>query len=58
MFRAKGTEVPADMRWSHEKRKIACAAKYFTALGLDYRPVTGKNASGYESVPISALLGV
>ena len=41
----KGTEVLADLRWSHEKRKIVCAGKYFAALGLDYRPVIGRNAS-------------
>ena len=54
----KGSENVADLQWSHEKRKIACAAKYFAALGLDYRPVTGRNASWYESLPVGALLEI
>jgi type III restriction enzyme len=52
----KGTENLADLQWPHEKRKIICALKYFQALGLDYHPVKGDNATWYEKNPESQSL--
>jgi len=52
----KGSERIEDLQWSHEKRKIRCAQKYFAALGLDYRPVTGSTADWYEPWSETAAL--
>lgn len=43
-----GTDIDK-LRFSHEARKIRCAQKVFTALGVDYRVVTDKTADWWES---------
>lgn len=52
----KGSTDIAKLQWSHEKRKIECARKYFEALGLDYRPVTGKIADWWQPWQVTGKL--
>lgn len=47
----KGTENVDKLQFSHERRKIRCAQKYFAALGLDYRPIMGTNADWWQHIP-------
>lgn len=42
-----GTDIDK-LRFSHEARKIRCAQKAFTALGVDYRVVTDTTADWWE----------
>jgi type III restriction enzyme len=50
----KGTVDRDALRWPHEKRKIVSAEKYFEAVGLDYRTVTGETADWWLPRPASA----
>jgi type III restriction enzyme len=43
-----GTDIDL-LRFPHEARKIRCAQKAFTALGVDYRVVTDTTANWWES---------
>lgn len=43
-----GTNIDL-LRFPHEARKIRCAQKAFTALGVDYRVVTDSTADWWES---------
>ncbi len=52
----KGSEDINKLQWSHEKRKITCAQKYFASLGLDYRPVTGKVADWWQPWQLAGKL--
>ncbi len=45
----KGGENLDLLRFPHEARKIRCAQKVFTALGVDYRVVTDNTADWWES---------
>ncbi len=45
----KGGENLDLLRFPHEARKIRCAQKVFTALGVDYRVVTDHTADWWES---------
>lgn len=45
----KGGENLDLLRFPHEARKIRCAQKVFTALGIDYRVVTDSTADWWES---------
>lgn len=45
----KGGENLDLLRFPHEARKIRCAQKVFTALGVDYRVVTDQTANWWES---------
>lgn len=45
----KGSENEATLRFESEKRKIRAARRYFEALGIDYRVVTGETAKYWES---------
>lgn len=45
----KGTADESALRFEHEKRKIRAAKRYFEALGLDYRVVTGETARYWEA---------
>ena len=45
----KGTVNLAQLRFPHEVRKIKCAHKYFAALGVDYREVTGDTAEWWKA---------
>jgi type III restriction enzyme len=44
----KGGENLDPLRFPHEARKIRCAQKVFTALGVDYRVVTDHTADWWE----------
>jgi type III restriction enzyme len=44
----KGTTNIEQLQWSHEKRKIKIAKKYFKALGVDYRTVDGTEVRWWE----------
>ena len=44
----KGTADIAHLQFSHEKRKIRCAQKYFTAIGMDYRTITGRELDWWK----------
>lgn len=44
----KGTTNIEQLQWSHEKRKIKIAKKYFQALGVDYRTVDGTEVRWWE----------
>jgi type III restriction enzyme len=46
----KGTEDVARLRFSHEKRKIVCAKKYFEKADIDYRVVSEKTPEWWKSV--------
>jgi type III restriction enzyme len=43
-----GTNIDL-LHFPHEARKIRCAQKAFTALGMDYRIVTDTTADWWES---------
>jgi type III restriction enzyme len=45
----KGTTDESALRFESEKRKIRAARRYFEALGIDYRVVTGETARYWES---------
>jgi type III restriction enzyme len=44
----KGTTDEAALRFESEKRKIRAARRYFEALGIDYRVVTGETAKYWD----------
>jgi len=44
----KGNVDEDKLQWSHEKRKIKLAKKYFKALGVDYRTVDGTEVRWWE----------
>lgn len=46
----KGSEDVKALRFSHEKRKIACAKKYFELSGVDYRVITDATPEWWKSV--------
>jgi len=54
----KGSEDLQQLQWAHEKRKIVCAQKYFLAIGLDYRPVTGSNSHWWQPMPLEQTLHI
>lgn len=45
----KGTTDESALRFESEKRKIRAARRYFEALGIDYRVVTGETGKYWES---------
>ena len=45
----KGSVNLAQLRFPHEARKIKCAHKYFAALGVDYREVTGDTGEWWKA---------
>lgn len=45
----KGSENEETLRFESEKRKIRAARRYFEALDIDYRVVTGETARYWES---------
>lgn len=47
----KGSEDETALRFESEKRKIRAAKRYFEALGIDYRVVTGETARYWETDP-------
>ena len=51
-----GTDIDK-LRFTHEARKIRCAQKVFTALGIDYRVVTDHTADWWESEVEQRKLG-
>lgn len=54
----KGTVDEDALRFESEKRKIKAARKYFAALGIDYRVVTGDTARYWEPEGAKTTLGV
>lgn len=44
----KGSEDESTLRFDHEKRKIRAARRYFAALGIDYRVITGETQKYWE----------
>lgn len=54
----KGGENLDLLRFPHEARKIRCAQKVFTALGVDYRVVTDQTADWWESEVEQGRLGM
>jgi type III restriction enzyme len=54
----KGGTNPDLLRFSHEKRKIECAAKIFTALGIDYRVVSDETVDWWEPEAKMGRMGV
>jgi type III restriction enzyme len=46
----KGAEDIKALRFSHEKRKIVCAKKYFEMAGVDYRVITEKTPEWWKPV--------
>ncbi|MCS3856416.1 MULTISPECIES: DEAD/DEAH box helicase family protein [Salinibacter] len=55
----KGTEDVGALQYPHEKRKIRCAHKLFSTLGIDYRPITDQTErwweSGHDDIPEGTL---
>lgn len=45
----KGSENEETLRFESEKRKIRAARRYFAALGIDYRVVTGETPRYWEA---------
>jgi type III restriction enzyme len=54
----KGGENLDMLRFPHEARKIRCAQKVFTALGVDYRVVTDHTADWWESQADQGKMGI
>lgn len=54
----KGGENLDLLRFPHEARKIRCAQKVFTALGVDYRVITDHTADWWESAVEQGKLGM
>ena len=52
----KGTTEIDQLQFPHEKRKIICAEKLFTALGIDYRVVTDQTLDWWRSVNVKQEL--
>ncbi|WP_295822610.1 DEAD/DEAH box helicase family protein [uncultured Deinococcus sp.] len=50
----KGSENEATLRFASEKRKILAARRYFKALGIDYRVVTGETERYWDAEGTSA----
>ena len=48
----KGSVELDKLRFANEGRKVRIAARYFKALGIDYRVVTGKTDEWWESEPL------
>ncbi len=48
----KGSVELDKLRFANEGRKVRIAARYFAALGIDYRVVTGKTEAWWESLPV------
>ena len=46
------------LRFPHEKRKIQCAMKVFSALGVDYRVVSDETVDWWESEVRTGRMGV
>lgn len=44
----KGNEDVRKLRFDHEKRKIKCAKKYFSAIDVDYRPIAATTQRWWE----------
>jgi type III restriction enzyme len=52
IYKIRETKGSADigrLRFDHEKRKVRCAQKYFAALGIDYRPITGDTKEWWKA---------
>ena len=45
----KGTVNLAALRFPSERRKIECARKYFAAIGIDYREITGETKDWWQA---------
>jgi type III restriction enzyme len=45
----KGSEDVRKLQFPHERRKIACALKYFGTAGVDYRVITDKTPEWWAS---------
>ena len=55
----KGREEVEQLQFSHEKRKIRCAEKLFTALSIDYRVVTDQTTDWWKKgVDLQSLPGL
>ena len=54
----KGNEDLSKLRFPHERRKIACAARYFTQLGIDYRPIKGDTPDWWQPQTSTELLSI
>ena len=44
----KGQDDVRKLRFDHEKRKIACARKYFDTIEVDYRPISARTIDWYQ----------
>lgn len=44
----KGSANIEQLQFTHEKRKIRCAQKYFAAIGMDYRTITGRELDWWK----------
>ncbi len=54
----KGSENIRQLRFEHEKRKVRCAQKYFKALGIDYRPISGTTDEWWTPDPGRPPIGL